>query len=215
MKHLLIFLAALFALPLAAQNSFKLKPGSELTYAVKEGDRSYNLKVKIESLSEIKVSYKSSDGVRKGLYHTTISRTENSFFYDFFIPHTEIVIGTLIMLPKTAYKGLEKLNDDYWAELPDTGVVPVLYTGQTQPALFGRIGFEEEAITANGKNLILKTYSVYESRTADGKPLAAGEGDVMRVNFDKKFPVVTYFKSVKDKLTIHLTAVKNVEVYSK
>lgn len=218
MKNLIIAFALLLSFSSGAQQSIELKKGAQLTYAVEQGTKKYNLVVKVEDLSPLKISYKSSDGSYKGTLANGSNSKSDVYSYDYFIPPSSRSgqVGA-IMVSEKVFDEVEKLNKKFRDGIDlgigkDTLVVNITFEGDSLPTLFGNIGYQTEEIKANGKPIKLGTYVISQIKDAEGKEVPINEGYSMRLNMDDDSPVVVYLKDTKGKFTIRLIEANGVEV---
>lgn len=206
MKKLLFIAALLSTFIINAQNSFKLKVGSVLTYQVEENGKAYDLTVTVESLTPFKVTYKNADGTRKGNTSVEKNSKQDFYKYDYFVPGNTGT-GALVVLPDYIFKAIYQLEQNYRdGNTEDTTSVPIRFaSGKTVP--FGKIGFQVEDVDVNDGNIGLHTYAI------DEMGVDFADGYIMRINIDSDYPYVTYLNDIKGKFSIHLIAAKGVEAY--
>jgi flagellar capping protein FliD len=223
MKKLLVAFALLLCFTTQAQNSFKLKVGSVLTYEVQEDTTLYNLIVTVENLSPIKLSYTSTKKSRKGTFTNSIAKADDAYDYDFFMPipiskpiPKGSATGSPILLSKASYEKIQRMEKVYRAAYDaddmagDTATASIVFA-RKKSVTFANIGFESEGVTVNGEELRLHTYAIDEKII--GKEDEDFIGYIMRVNIDSDYPYVTYINDGVNKFSIMLKEAKDVELY--
>lgn len=214
MKKLLLALTLGLCFNLQAQNSFKLKNGSVLVYEVMSDTSTFNLEVTVENVSPMRLSYKSSNGARRGTLVNSVAKNNEPFDYDYFMPipasKTIPEGGATVLLPKTSFKKIQLLEENFRNGVENDTTTIRFKLARKGEIVFSNIGFQQEAIDVEGEELRLHTYAIDEFHPHDEDDFI---GYIMRVNIDSDYPYVTFIYDMRNKFYVNLKQAKNVELY--